>query len=820
MIEKQPKTFEEALNTHGTCRISLSPPPLAEPDYYVPHQRTSSELFSDAKLPSDGARFRRSLDCYPSVRSSSARTSFLSRRRTFEPGTNSNLSAFPVDVALTHVKDPSHIAGTVNRCIPVVNPAFSYVTASPVPTETTEPTVPNVPAVPAESTVLVEPAVPIVSFSCSAESDKPTSQTELMVSTASTLPTESIVPTVRPELTVSKESNLPCASFLSTEPVVSPVPIVKNVPTISTDQTEQTVPAAPIMRTLPIIPAISTVPIVKNVPTVSIKQTDFHETTVPIVKTFSTAPSFRTNLTGPFRSNTPMVPNVPTVCNVNTVQVPVLDRPLQKANDVPDPSLVNEAKHLAERCWNADVSWMPPQDMASWLSRPNELSTVTRDYFIKRFDFHNMCILSALRALCARIYLHGEAGKIDQILEALSAHFVACNPNTRFHTKDCVHSVACSLLLLNTDLHLVELEQHMTMTQFVLNTCNMLQESEFFHDVPRDVKDSLEQMYLSVRTDPLPVPTECELKPEPKIRRALSRGRGTLSRAYRNSRFWDKQDRAQEFASYTGMPTLYPGCEMEVVAAADPHGLWRRCKSRHKFWVALQGEVLALYTKAPSNERAEPERTLSLMHALFKLTTDHDNACTSMTLPDGSVYLFYAPFATLLTLTDICQYTSACISCVPLPEGTTNTNYGWQHLLQPGTPTTVPAPSKPSFLTRLLPHTKPSMDTSLHTWTPPPPATLSGRSPLPREEQRAKLSEHVAYLQRELAVLERVKEPMLHYWHADRRAQHKAYENWSQKHLYLQKQLAQWSEYLVVLRCTPASTVPPQATQRRVALSA
>ena len=79
-------------------------------------------------------------------------------------------------------------------------------------------------------------------------------------------------------------------------------------------------------------------------------------------------------------------------------------------------------------------------------------------------------MLEALRELCLRLYLLAETNKIDEILKTLSMRYIKCNPATPFRNAVAVHSVTYSLLLLNTDWHLADLERHMNMQDFVQNT--------------------------------------------------------------------------------------------------------------------------------------------------------------------------------------------------------------------------------------------------------------------------------------------------------------------------------------------------------------
>ncbi|PLB51729.1 hypothetical protein P170DRAFT_461882 [Aspergillus steynii IBT 23096] len=105
---------------------------------------------------------------------------------------------------------------------------------------------------------------------------------------------------------------------------------------------------------------------------------------------------------------------------------------------------------------------------AAWLGDPDR--SAIRKAYMELFDWSNMNILAALRSLCNRLVLKGETQQVDRVLDAFSARWCQCNPNHGFKAADVVHTICYSLLLLNTDLHLADIEQKMTKNQFVRNT--------------------------------------------------------------------------------------------------------------------------------------------------------------------------------------------------------------------------------------------------------------------------------------------------------------------------------------------------------------
>ena len=86
------------------------------------------------------------------------------------------------------------------------------------------------------------------------------------------------------------------------------------------------------------------------------------------------------------------------------------------------------------------------------------------------FDFTGMRLDGAFRHLCETLYLKAETQQVDRILEAFSKRYWDLNPLSPFGSVDVVHIITYTLLLLNTDLHVVESASRMSRSQFVKNT--------------------------------------------------------------------------------------------------------------------------------------------------------------------------------------------------------------------------------------------------------------------------------------------------------------------------------------------------------------
>ncbi|KAF2851150.1 hypothetical protein T440DRAFT_69853 [Plenodomus tracheiphilus IPT5] len=97
-------------------------------------------------------------------------------------------------------------------------------------------------------------------------------------------------------------------------------------------------------------------------------------------------------------------------------------------------------------------------------------STRIRKAFMDLFDWTGFTILAAMRDLCGKIVLKAETQQVDRILMSLSERWCECNSSHGFKAVDVVHTICYSILLLNTDLHMADIESRMTRSQFVKNT--------------------------------------------------------------------------------------------------------------------------------------------------------------------------------------------------------------------------------------------------------------------------------------------------------------------------------------------------------------
>ena len=152
-------------------------------------------------------------------------------------------------------------------------------------------------------------------------------------------------------------------------------------------------------------------------------------------------------------------------------------------------------KVMARRLFEGDESFATKETAASWLGDPSVARGRIRKAYMAHFKFKDLTILAALRGLCGKLYLKGEAQQVDRILDAFSSWWFTCNPHNGFKATDVVHTICYSLLLLNTDLHQAEIETKMTRSQFLKN---------ILPTIRRVVTDAAPDAFTNSRVSTLP----------------------------------------------------------------------------------------------------------------------------------------------------------------------------------------------------------------------------------------------------------------------------------------------------------------------------
>ncbi|KGO65455.1 SEC7-like, alpha orthogonal bundle [Penicillium italicum] len=125
-------------------------------------------------------------------------------------------------------------------------------------------------------------------------------------------------------------------------------------------------------------------------------------------------------------------------------------------------------REQAQRLFDSQDQVVGNEPAAAWLGDPGR--AMVREAYMQLYNWSNLNIVASLRALCDRLVLKGETQQVDRVLDAFSTRWCDCNPSHGFKATDVVHTICYSILLLNTDLHLADIESKMTKSQFVRNT--------------------------------------------------------------------------------------------------------------------------------------------------------------------------------------------------------------------------------------------------------------------------------------------------------------------------------------------------------------
>jgi len=160
-----------------------------------------------------------------------------------------------------------------------------------------------------------------------------------------------------------------------------------------------------------------------------------------------------------------------------------------KNADLVDKNTNLTPKEFANMLFQMEETEYEGKPISLILTETDRFHEKTLKYFIKNFDFRNVEIDEALRILCNKVVITGETQQIDRILAQFSRHFFKSNPLRQeiFVNEDVTHSIVYSLVLLNTDLHIVYNDnpnKKMTKKEFLKNTMTLLESMTKFESTP------------------------------------------------------------------------------------------------------------------------------------------------------------------------------------------------------------------------------------------------------------------------------------------------------------------------------------------------
>lgn len=105
---------------------------------------------------------------------------------------------------------------------------------------------------------------------------------------------------------------------------------------------------------------------------------------------------------------------------------PTVEDAVNKLSVEIDPTLPSDIEQeQAKQVYDGDETLVTKSMAAAWLGEPFPERVRIRQAYMELFDWQNLNILAALRDLCGRLYLKGEAQQVDRILDAFSTRWCA-----------------------------------------------------------------------------------------------------------------------------------------------------------------------------------------------------------------------------------------------------------------------------------------------------------------------------------------------------------------------------------------------------------
>ncbi|KAI2603748.1 hypothetical protein GGR54DRAFT_644488 [Hypoxylon sp. NC1633] len=162
-------------------------------------------------------------------------------------------------------------------------------------------------------------------------------------------------------------------------------------------------------------------------------------------------------------------------------------------------------RQKAQRIFDGNEDFIQKEKAAAWMGEEGLVRQRTLRAYMELYDFANQSVLTSLRQICGRLILRAETQQVDRILIAFATRWCDCNPNHGFKSLDVIHTMCYSIMLLNTDLHLADIDQKMTRSQFVKNTMTTIK-----HALADSAPEAFERTSILPGKNALLSPTDSE----------------------------------------------------------------------------------------------------------------------------------------------------------------------------------------------------------------------------------------------------------------------------------------------------------------------
>ncbi|XP_057597418.1 PH and SEC7 domain-containing protein 4 isoform X2 [Hippopotamus amphibius kiboko] len=151
------------------------------------------------------------------------------------------------------------------------------------------------------------------------------------------------------------------------------------------------------------------------------------------------------------------------------------------------------AWNLASRLYH--LEGFRKSEVAAYLRKNNDFCRAVAEEYLSFFQFGGQSLDRALRGFLQALVLSGETQERERILYQFSKRFHHCNPGL-FSSVDCVHTLTCAVMLLNTDLHGQNIGKSMSCQEFITNLNGLRDGGNF-------PKELLKALYWSIRSEKL-----------------------------------------------------------------------------------------------------------------------------------------------------------------------------------------------------------------------------------------------------------------------------------------------------------------------------
>ncbi|KAI5607432.1 hypothetical protein C0J50_1743, partial [Silurus asotus] len=313
------------------------------------------------------------------------------------------------------------------------------------------------------------------------------------------------------------------------------------------------------------------------------------------------------------------------------------------------------AKRLAKRLYNLDG--FRKCDVSCHLCKNNDFSQMVAEEYLACFNFTGQTLDQALRTFLQEFVLKGETQERERVLAHFSHRYLQCNPILTL-SEDSIHTLTCSLMLLNTDLYGPNIGKRMSCSQFIGNLEGLNNSQDF-------PKELLKALYNSIKNEKLQWTIDEEL------RKSFSE----LGEHREDTHSRDMKCTGRGIVPASGALLYKMGFLVRKVHADSDGKRTPRGKRGWKtFYAILKGLILYLQKGEiqPDKQLSDEDlkNAVSIHHSLAVRATDYHKRPNVFYLrtADWRVYLFQAPNAEQMQswITRI-NTVAALFSAPPLP---------------------------------------------------------------------------------------------------------------------------------------------------------